>query len=87
MPKRTLTAEEKEHIVCIYSAEKATQSDLAIHYGVGRTTIRRVLADAGLAVFNEHATPKERNLLEVLKTFSIESADQLSRVLQRGLSC
>lgn len=80
MPKITLSAQDIQD----YQDKKVRQSDLAISYGVGRTTIRRALKEAGLCTYNGHISSKEKSLLEVLKTFNIDSAQKLSQLLQRG---
>ena len=87
MSKKILTEIEKEHIASVYAAGKANQQDLALHYNVGRTTIRRALKEHGLCNFSDYASPLDQKLLEVLKTFNIDSTEQLSRVIQRGLKC
>lgn len=79
----TLTLAEKE----AYKTKQISQSDLAIKYGVGRTSVRRALKEAGLCTYGEYATPLDRSLLEVLKTFNIDSTQQLSQVISRGLKC
>lgn len=84
---RNLSQDEKNSIIAAYKTEETSQTDLAIQYGVGRTSIRRVLASAGLATYKDYATSKERELLEVIKTFEINEPDKLSKVLQRGLQC
>ena len=84
---RNLSQAEKNSIIAAYSTKEVSQTDLAIQYGIGRTSVRRVLASAGLATYKDYATPKERKLLEVIKTFEINEPEKLSKILQRGLQC
>lgn len=83
MTTLNLTQTDKE----AYKAKQVSQADLAIQYGVGRTTVRRALKEAGLCCYADYATPSERSLLEVLKTHNINSTNQLSQVITRGLQC
>ena len=84
---RNLIQAEINNIIAAYSTKEVSQTDLAIQYGIGRTSVRRVLASAGLATYKEYATPKERKLLEVIKSFEINEPEKLSKILQRGLKC
>ena len=84
---RNLSQAEINNIIAAYSTKEVSQTDLAIQYGIGRTSVRRVLASAGLATYKDYATPKERKLLEVIKTFEINEPEKLSKILQRGLQC
>ena len=84
---RNLSQAEINNIIAAYSTKEVSQTDLAIQYGIGRTSVRRVLASAGLATYKEYATPKERKLLEVIKSFEINEPEKLSKILQRGLKC
>lgn len=87
MPIKRLTQAEKESIACIYEAKKASQSDLAIQFGISRATVRRALHEFGLVTNNCEATAHERNMLDTIQSFSIENVERLRQVLQRGLQC
>lgn len=87
MTVHILTQTDKQAIKAKYEAKEATQADLAIEYGVGKTTIRRVLRDFGLVTLSDYATQQERNMLGIIKQFGIQSEDKLRAILQRGLQC
>lgn len=59
-----------------------TVEDLASHYSVSVTTIRRVLADAGLVVNRAYKTKSERAMLEFLESFAITDLDRLKARIQ-----
>ncbi len=88
MSVKLLTQTQKQALADQYTAEDGySQADLAIQYGISTSTVRRTLAEFGLAKNNNEASPKERNLLNVLESFGINSTQRLSEVLQRGLQC
>lgn len=84
MPKSRLTPEQIQDIQTQYLSKNASQDELAHRYGVGTTTIRRALAEAGLVKYSAHATRKERDMLSMLNTFGIDTTQRLFEVLQRG---
>lgn len=88
MPKRELlNPNQKAEIAKLYSTENYSQEDLGIMHGVSTTTIRRALHEFGLCTFNTEVTPKERSLLDTIKTMHIETVEQLRDVLRKGLQC
>lgn len=88
MSKRELlNPNQKAEIAKLYSTENYSQEDLGIMHGVSTTTIRRALHEFGLCTFNTEVTPKERGLLDTIKTMHIETVEQLRDVLRKGLQC
>lgn len=87
MRNTLLTPEEKEAIAAAYKDTKLSQADLALAYGVSRTTIRRALHEHGVVEFNTEASTKERAFLEVLKAYGINTISRLHNVLNKGVQC
>ena len=85
--QKLLTPCEKAEIATQYKAGGVTQEDLAVIYEVSATTIRRALYEYGLCKFNSEVTPHERDLLEVIKQYTIKTAEQLRSVLAKGVQC
>lgn len=88
MSKRELlNSNEKEQIAAEYRAGNSCQEDLAIEYGVSRSTIRRALHEHGLVTNTRETTTNERSILETIKQFNIKTVEQLSSLIRKGLEC
>lgn len=87
MTHTLLSAEDKQAIAAAYKDTKLSQADLALAYGVSRSTIRRALHEFDLAILSTEASTKERALLEVLKAYGISTISRLHNVLNKGVQC
>lgn len=69
-----------------YKLKTLTVEELATYYGVSKSKIRTILAEAGLVQQASYKTKKEAQLLEYLKLHSIDSVDQLRAKLLTSTS-
>lgn len=60
-----------------YRLRTLTVEELATYYGVSRSKIRSILAEAGLVQHSHHKTKKETQMLELLKLYGITDVDHL----------
>lgn len=88
MAKQPLLSQEtQKEIAAIYKAGETTQADLAISYGVSRSTIRRALHENGLATMVREVSTNERSMLNVVKQFGIDTVERLHDVIRKGVQC
>ncbi|EPJ6996786.1 DeoR family transcriptional regulator [Acinetobacter baumannii] len=66
-----------QEITASYRLGTMTVGDLASHYGVSISSIRKILAEAGLATNRNLKTKEEHAMLEFLELHRITSIDQL----------
>lgn len=78
-----LNPAEKDYICELKTKFKESQRDIAVKTGLSRTTVRRVLAEKGLCTYSNGATPEERNILNILKSYGITNTTDLYALLAK----
>ncbi|HFG6964466.1 TPA: DeoR family transcriptional regulator, partial [Acinetobacter baumannii] len=66
-----------QEITASFRVGTMTVGDLASHFGVSKSTIRKILAEAGLAINRAHKTKEEHAMLQHLALHGITKFDQL----------